>query len=83
MKQHHIINFFSLAEAPLAELEAHVGEFVVLVDGKIKSFHQSNKEALLAAGKFYGDTKFSVTRVDHCPVDLGFVDFADNHRKDT
>ena len=59
------------------------GKFAILVDGKIKSFHHTNKEAILKASEIYNGKPYSVMRVDQSPVDLGFVDFADDHRKNT
>ena len=58
------------------EIAAHLGEYAILVDGKIESFHKTNREALTAASRKYKYGQFSVQRVEPQPVEMGFADFA-------
>jgi hypothetical protein len=47
-----------------AEIALHGGEYAVLVDGAVESFHPSNREALAAACARHLAGAFSVLRVE-------------------
>ncbi len=72
----HIINSMVIARLSHDELQAHLGEYAVLVDGKIESYHVTNREALASASGKYRYGQFSVQRVEPQPIDMGFTDCA-------
>lgn len=72
----HRKNSVALSRLSPLELDQHRGEFAVLIDGEVRSFYKSNREAIIAAREKYGRTHFSVCRVEPLPADVGFIDFA-------
>ena len=76
----HRKNSVALARLPKADFDLHRGEYAIVVDGKIESFHKTNREAIVEARRKFGGAHFSVRRVEPQPVDVGFIDLADYHR---
>lgn len=72
----HIRNCKAVEALSKKEIDAHFGEYAILVDGKIESYHSTNREALTIANKKYPYGQFSVQRIEPQPVELGFADFA-------
>ena len=60
----HRLNAKALAAFSKAEIDAHFGEYAVLVDGRIVSYHKSNREALRQACANYASGEFSVQRIE-------------------
>jgi hypothetical protein len=76
----HFINACAFAQLPRDIVEAHFGEFAVLANGKVESYHATNREALIAASRRFPAGTFSVQRVEPQPVDMGFADCANYPR---
>lgn len=72
----HIQNNKAIEALSRQEIEAHFGEYAILVNGRIVSYHPTNREALTVACKNYSYGQFSVQRIEPQPVELGFADFA-------
>lgn len=64
---HHIINLAAVERLPRDVFEAHRGEYAVVKDGVIVSYHKMNREALTEAHKRFGKEKFSVQRIEIGP----------------
>lgn len=78
--QLHIVNARALAALPPAEFHRHQGEFALLVEGAVVSYHQTNREALETGYRKCGRAHFSVMRVDPHPARVGFTVCADYPR---
>ncbi len=76
----HRQNSVALARLGLGQISDHRGEFAVLVDGQVREYHKTNREAILAARDKYSDVHYSVCKVEPQPADVGFIDLADYHR---
>jgi hypothetical protein len=59
-----IINRTAMERLSREEIELHRGEYALLVDGEIESYHATNAEALEAAFEKYRNGEFSVKRVE-------------------
>ena len=60
-------------------LSDHEGEFALLRNQRVISFHERLSEAL-ASGAEFEDGLFSIQQVTDRPVELGFFSYADNSR---
>ena len=76
----HIINSLALQNLSSEEFREHRGEYAVLVEGRIASYHATNRDALIAACMKYRLGQFSVLKVEPQPVDMGFTDCANYPR---
>jgi len=72
----HIQNNKAIESLSRQEIQAHFGEYAILVNGAIVSYHSTNREALTTASRQYAYGEFSVQRVEPQPVEMGFADFA-------
>jgi hypothetical protein len=70
----HRANAEALARLPSAEIDSHLFEYAVLVDGAVRGYFKTNREAILTARRDFQHDLFSVRRVEPQPADLGFVD---------
>jgi hypothetical protein len=73
-------NFDVFAANLRALLPEHRGKFVLLRDGEMLSFHESEAAALADGRGQFPDGLFSVQEVTDRPVDLGFFSHAINSR---
>lgn len=76
----HITNSMVISRLSGDEVREHFGEYAILVDGRIESFHRTNREALASACAKYRYGQFSVQRVEPQPIDMGFTDCANYPR---
>lgn len=76
----HRQNSVALSRLPKEEFEQHRGEFAILIDGKVRAFYKTNREALVEAMRKYADHHYSVRRVEPQPIDVGFLDLANYNR---
>lgn len=78
----HVVNLMALSNLPQEEVEAHRGEFALMHNGVVESYHETKREALKAASAKYRRGQFSVQRVEPQPIDMGFTDCAAYPGKD-
>jgi hypothetical protein len=76
----HIKNSMALAAMSDEEFEKHRGQFAIVVAGEIRSFHETNREAITEARRKLSGQQYSVQKVEPQPVDVGFVDLANYNR---
>ena len=76
MEAAHILNCKAIEALSREEIEKHFGEYAILVDGKIVSYHPSNREALTIASQKFVYGQYSVQRIEPQPVEMGFADLA-------
>lgn len=57
-------------------IRTHAGKFALMKDGKIVTFFDTARDALVAGEKLYPDRLFSIQEVTRAPVDLGFYSHA-------
>jgi len=77
VKNVHVVNNLALAKLTQEEIAAHFGEYAIMVDGDVVSYHSTNREAIKVAAQTYKIGSFSVQRIEPQPVDMGFADCAD------
>lgn len=69
-------NFDAFAEELPALMPHHAGEYVLMKNGRMVSFH-ANADAALAAGRAaFSDGIYSIQEVTDRPIDLGFFSHA-------
>lgn len=77
----HLVNLRAFLHLPEGEIQQHLGEYALFVEGRVTAYFPSNREALRVALQAHEIGEFSVLRVEPQPVDLGFLDCADYSRE--
>jgi hypothetical protein len=72
----HIRNARAIEAMAPEELAKRRGQYAIVVQGEIVSFHETNREALTIAAKTYAYGQCSVQRMEPFPAEIGFADFA-------
>ena len=73
-------NFDAFEAALPSLLSSHRGEFALIRQGKVLSFHGTESEALAMGRDQFEDGLFSIQEITDRPVDLGFFSHAVNPR---
>lgn len=72
---------FEAFESLLTELlPQKAGQFVLMRSGTLIDVYPKAVDALAAGNERFADGKFSVQRVIHRPLDLGFLSYASSER---
>lgn len=79
-KKMHMANLQALALLPKHELHLHFGKYGIFVDGKVISYHDTNREAITTARQNYQFGEFSVQKIESQPVELGVATCANYPR---
>jgi hypothetical protein len=70
------LNFDAFVEELPEIMPKHAGEYVLMKNGRMVSFHSSADAALSAGRATYADGIYSIQEVTDRPIDLGFFSHA-------
>ena len=69
-------NFDVFVEQLHSLMPQHAGEYVLMRNGRMISFHQNANDALAAGRAAFSDGIYSIQEVTDRPIDLGFFSHA-------